>query len=63
MRQRWEFRDTFKNILGKDRRLVSDAMRLRKRDFLSQLTEASARIIRNQLDLRPEEFWRAVRQG
>lgn len=63
MRQRWEFRDTFKNILGKDRRLVSDAMRLRKRDFLAQLTEPSARIIRNQLDLRPEEFWRAVRQG
>lgn len=63
MRQRWEFRDTFKNILGKDRRLVGDAMRLRKRDFLAQLTEASARIIRNQLDLEPEEFWRVVRQG
>src|ERR1041385_6794145 len=63
MRQRWEFRDTFKNLLGRDRRLVSDAMRLRKRDFLAQLTEASAQIIRNQLDLGPEEFWRVVRQG
>src|SRR5262249_4958194 len=33
MRQRWEFRDTFKNVLGKDRRLVTLAMQLKKSEF------------------------------
>ena len=63
MRQRWEFRDTFKKVLGKDRGLVSDAVRLGKRVFLSELSAASARVIQNKLDLKPGEFWRAVRRG
>lgn len=63
MRQRWEFRDTFRNVLGKDRRLVTLAMQLKKRDFLERLTGEDVRIIQRKLDLEPGAFWRAVRKG
>ena len=33
MRQRWEFRDSFKRILGRDRRLVGEAMRRNQEEF------------------------------
>jgi len=63
MRQRWEFRDTFKNVLGKDRRLVTLAMQLKKSEFLERLTGEDVRIIQKKLDLEPEAFWRVVRKG
>lgn len=63
MRQRWEFRDTFKNVLGKERRLVTLAMQLKKCDFLERLTAEDVRIIQRKLDLDPGAFWRAVRKG
>ena len=63
MRQRWEFRDTFKNVLGKDRRLVTLAMQLKRSEFLERLTGEDVRIIQKKLDLEPGVFWRAVRKG
>ena len=63
MRQRWEFRDTFKNVLGKDRRLVTLAMQLKKSDFLKRLSGEDVRVIQRKLDLEPGAFWRAVRRG
>jgi hypothetical protein len=62
-RMRWEFRDTFKNILGSSRRLVSDAMRKGKRSFIEQLTAEDARTIWTKLELREAQFWDAVRHG
>jgi hypothetical protein len=62
-RMRWEFRDTFKNILGSSRRLVTDAMRKGKRSFTEQLTAEDARTIWTKLELRAAEFWDAVRYG
>ena len=63
LRQRWEFRDSFKHVLGKDRRLVTLAMQLKKSEFLERLTGADVRIIQRKLDLEPGAFWRAVRKG
>jgi hypothetical protein len=63
MRQRWEFRDTFKNLLGNHRGLVNDAVRLSKGSFVSQLTEAQRIVLDGTLELTPEAFWRAVRYG
>lgn len=63
MRQRWEWRDSFRNVLGKDRRLVTLAMQLKKSDFLERLTTEDVRIIQRKLDLDPGPFWRAVRRG
>ena len=63
MRQRWEFRDTFRNVLGKDRRLVTLAMQLNKSEFLGRLTAEDVRIIQKKLDLEPGAGWRAVRKG
>lgn len=63
MRQRWEFRDTFRNVLGKDRRLVTLAMQLKKSEFLERLTGENVRTIQKKLDLEPGTFWRAVRKG
>jgi len=63
MRQRWEWRDSFRNVLGKDRRQVTLAMQLKKSDFLERLTAADIRIIQRKLDLEPGAFWRAVRRG
>jgi|SRR5215468_4753332 len=63
MRQRWEFRDTFRNVLGKDRRLVTLAMQLKKSEFLERLTREDVRIIQRKLDLKPGAFWRVVRKG
>ena len=63
MRQRWEFRDTFRNVLGKDRRLVTLAMQLNRKDFLERLTPADFQVIAKKLDLDPALFWRTVRHG
>lgn len=63
MRQRWEFRDSFKRILGRDRRLVGEALRLTKKSFLEAIGESDCRAIRQRLNLQPDEFWRAVRNG
>ena len=63
MRQRWEFRDSFKQILGSRRCLVTEAMRFTKRRFLNSVNESDTRIIRQKLNLSPVEFWRAVRNG
>ena len=63
MRQRWEFRDSFKHTLGRHRRLVSEAMRLSKKRFLGEITESERSIIQNRLNIQPDEFWRAVRNG
>lgn len=63
MRQRWEFRDTFRNVLGKGRRLVTLAMQLKKSEFLERLTSEDVRIIKKKLDLDPGAFWRVVRKG
>jgi hypothetical protein len=63
IRQRWEVRDTFRNILGKDRCLVGEAMRLPKKRFLENLLIPQRQLIHSKLRLRPDEFWRAVRNG
>lgn len=63
MRQRWEWRDTFRNVLGKNRRLVALATQLKKSAFLERLSGEDVRIIQNKLDLEPGAFWRAVRKG
>lgn len=63
MRQRWEFSDTFRNVLGKDRKLVTLAMRLKRNEFLERLTDDDLRILRQKLDLDPAQFWRTVRHG
>lgn len=63
VRQRWEFRDTLKNVLRRDRRLVTLAMRLNRKEFLERLTPEEMRIIRQKLDLEPAIFWRTVRRG
>jgi hypothetical protein len=63
VRQRWEFRDTFKSILGKDRGLVNDAVRMTKREFVSTVSEEQSRILRSMLHLSPSEFWIASRYG
>ena len=63
MRQRWEWRDTLKELLGKDRRLVGEAMRLGKKRFLETIDGSDRQVIRHRLYLDPEEFWRVVRKG
>lgn len=63
VRQRWQFRDTFRRVLRKNRRLVTLAMQLNRREFLERLTAEDARIIREKLDLEPAAFWRTVRRG
>jgi hypothetical protein len=62
-RQRWEWRDTIKALLGRDRRLVTRAMQLGKAGFLEQLTPADADLIAGKVDLDPAAFWVAVRHG
>jgi hypothetical protein len=63
LRLRWEVRDTFKNILGDRRSLVTDAVRCTKRWFLERLSVSDGKVIRNRLDLDPDQFWRLVRRG
>jgi hypothetical protein len=63
LRLRWEVRDTFRQILGDRRSLVSDAMRCTKRWFLERLSISDTKAIRARLDLEPGEFWRLVRRG
>jgi hypothetical protein len=63
VRMRWEFRDTFKNILSDRRRLVNDAVRESKRDFLKYLKPEDGLTIRRKLELSPEDFWVACRYG
>jgi hypothetical protein len=63
MRQRWEVRDTFKLILGKDRGLVNDAVRYNKTQFLEELDPRKRRIIWECLELDAGDFWRLVRRG
>jgi hypothetical protein len=63
MRQRWEFRDTFRNVLGRDRRLVTLAMQLNRKEFLSRLTAVDIQVLEKKLDLDPRVFWRTVRAG
>lgn len=63
LRMRWEFRDTFKNILGSRRSLVADAIRSTKRRFLGDLSPEDAKVIKERLCLTGDEFWRIARQG
>ncbi len=63
LRMRWEFRDTFKNVLGDRRGLVNDAMRKGKRSFVAELSTADSSTIRDRLDLTAEQFWQMVRHG
>lgn len=63
LRMRWEFRDTFKQILRDRRDLVNDAMRNTKRFFLESLHSADITLISNRLGLSAGDFWRAVRHG
>src|SRR5205807_1277914 len=63
IRQRWEVRDTLRNILGKHRGLVGEAMRSPKKRFLENLGIPQRQVIYSKLRLRPDEFWRAVRNG
>jgi hypothetical protein len=63
MRQRWEWRDSLKRILGKDRRLVNEAVRQGKKVFLASLSHSDKRILCGVLDLTPSSFWQAVRFG
>lgn len=63
MRQRWEFRDSFKQILGRHRRIVTDAMRAPKGQFMAGLKAEDAAIIKAKLSLEPGEFWDRVRHG
>jgi hypothetical protein len=63
LRMRWEFRDSFKAVLGKDRRLVNCAMRQTKRFFLESLQPTDRATVRHRLGLSPAEFWQAVRYG
>jgi hypothetical protein len=62
-RMRWEFYFVFKEILGNKRKLVNDAVRLGKREFLGSLRPADGQTIRQKLDLTPIQFWRAARKG
>jgi hypothetical protein len=63
LRMRWEFRDTFKNVLGDKRGLVNEAMRDGKRSFEAELRVADSRIIRDRLGVSPGQFWQMVRHG
>ena len=78
MRQRWEWRDTLKHMLRPKRymdrgsdgfkevgavRLVNDAMRYGKAEFLIGLTADAITTIRQTLDMPPDEFWIACRYG
>ena len=63
LRMRWEFRDTFKNVLGDKRGLVNDAMRNGKQSFVAELSAADTRTIRDRLDVSAEQFWQMVRHG
>jgi len=62
-RMRWEFRDTFRNVLGAKRALVSEALRSSKEWFLGHLDRQDAMVIREKLDIEPGDFWRMVRYG
>jgi hypothetical protein len=63
LRMRWEFRDTFKNVLGDKRGLVNDAMRNGKQSFVAELSGADARTLRDRLDISADQFWQIVRHG
>ncbi len=63
VRQRWEFRDSFKSLLGKHRGLVNEATRLSKREFLAATDAERARIIFRHLRLALGEFWVACHYG
>lgn len=62
MRQRWEFRDTLKRILGRSRYLVGRAVRQTKREFVAGLSNAERTEI-TSIRLTPEAFWQASRFG
>lgn len=62
MRQRWKWRDSFRHVLGKNRRLVTLAMQLKKSEFMERLSSEDVRIIQRKLDLEPGAFWRVVRR-
>jgi hypothetical protein len=62
-RQRWEWRDHLRHILGKNRRLVNQALRHTLKDFQSDLDEEERRVLRYVLRLDAVEFWRRVRHG
>lgn len=64
LRMRWEFRDTFRNVLGsRHRRIVANTLRDTKRLFLERLNAEDAKVIRDRLDLTPEKFWQMCRYG
>lgn len=60
--RRIEQRKALKQILGRKRRpLVTNANRSTKKDFLSTLTPADARVIKFRLGLDTGRFWRAAK--
>lgn len=63
VRMRWEFRDTFKSILGKNRKLVNDAVHRTKKDFLAFVKEDDRKAIDYALHISPAEFWVYCRYG
>lgn len=63
LRMRWEFRDTFKAILGNRRSLVNDAVRTTKRRFVEDINPDDAKVIRDRLHLAPDLFWQMARHG
>ncbi len=62
-RMRWEWRDSFRAILGTKRGLVSAALRKTKKGFLKEMSDGDEKVIRDRLDLTPGDFWRMVRYG
>lgn len=63
MRQRWEWRDTLKNILGKNRYLVGQAVLQSKKEFVRSISDAEKKALKDSLDFTPEAFWQASRFG
>lgn len=63
MRQRWEWRNNLKRILGRDRALVNDAMRFGKNAFITQLKPGDEKLLFSKLELSSSDFWGACRYG
>jgi hypothetical protein len=63
MRQRWEIRDNFKNMLKDRRSLVANAMQMNKGEFLGKLKPEDTKAIQQATAMDPAEFWQVVRNG
>lgn len=60
--RRVEQRKALKRLLGRrHRKLVTEASRSTKKDFLARLTEAGVYAIKRRLSLDPGRFWRAAK--